>query len=221
MLTEHQQNEAGWKFRGLALVLHEWWDYLTGWGKLDIPRVALRIEENLRRTCLGYFRPGHNEFGLRGEIAIGVLEHQTKESGQTPVLDLGEMIGTLLHEQLHLYQALHGTPSRHNHHNKEFRRARRPTWSCRRLSWASGLRSERSIPGTPSHSGHSTPRLGVAPAGQPAAARKSSTARVRKTPPKAGKSTLRKWTCGCQKRAMALVEFHARCLKCGNAFVRV
>jgi hypothetical protein len=40
-------------------------------------------------------------------------------------------------------------------------------------------------------------------------------------PPKVkpkGKSKLKKWSCGCTNIRVAVKEFEAKCLKCGNVF---
>jgi hypothetical protein len=44
---------------------------------------------------------------------------------------------------------------------------------------------------------------------------------ILKIPPKAklkGKSKLKKWTCGCTNIRVAVKDFDAKCLKCGNRF---
>jgi len=36
-----------------------------------------------------------------------------------------------------------------------------------------------------------------------------------------GRSTLSKWSCGCQNVRVGTKEFHAQCTICGNLFTRV
>jgi hypothetical protein len=36
-----------------------------------------------------------------------------------------------------------------------------------------------------------------------------------------GRSSLRKWSCGCQNARVGTREFHAQCLICGNVFALV
>ena len=84
--------------------------------RLGLPQVPLRLDSSIRRNCAGYFRPGHNEFGLAYEIAIAVPMPE-----QLATLDHGEVLGTLLHEALHLLQELTGMPGRNNYHNSQFR----------------------------------------------------------------------------------------------------
>jgi hypothetical protein len=108
-LAQHQVSED-WRHRGLVAELQRWREVLIAEFKLDVPFVALAVDR-LRYDCLGHFRPGHNGFGLRGEIALNAL-HLRREPWR--------IVGTLAHELVHAWQDLHGRPS-HNHHNREFR----------------------------------------------------------------------------------------------------
>src|SRR4051794_2817663 len=109
-LAQHQRNED-WGLRNLLTDLHGWQEIMRGEFKLDIPEIALTVER-LRCTRLGHFQPGHNGFGLRGEIALNRSYVGEREYWQT--------LGTLLHELLHAWQQAHGKPGRGNYHNRQF-----------------------------------------------------------------------------------------------------
>lgn len=207
-LVAHQLGEADWSLHCLHGVLDEWYDRLTRWAALDIPRTVLRLQQNLRRTCVGWFRPGHNEFGVRGEIAVAVpaiIGDHLEAAG----LDLGDTIGTVLHEQLHLDQALHGAPSPHNHHNAEFRN------KARRFGLIVDYRGHQTYqPGGPflellRQHGIPWPRSVTHPS-----------AAGNQPPSSGGRSTLKKWACLCTNVWVGVAELRAVCRACGNPFVR-
>ena len=114
-LAEHQTREA-WPYRASMDNLHMWAKVLEEEFKLEIEELAVTIER-LPGHALGHFRPGHNGFGLRGEIA---LDEWHVRSHANPEL-WHDVIGTLLHEMLHVWQQSHGKPGKGNYHNKEFR----------------------------------------------------------------------------------------------------
>jgi alkylated DNA repair dioxygenase AlkB len=96
--------------------LHTWVEVLSLEFKLELDELAVTIER-LPGCALGHFRPGHNGFGLRGEIALDeghVRENSCKDRWH-------DVIGTLFHEMLHVWQQAYGKPGRGNYHNKEFR----------------------------------------------------------------------------------------------------
>ena len=64
----HQRGEK-WFARELIAALQPWAVIFNVRFKLQIPVVVLRIDQ-LRRSCLGTYRSGHNGFGLKGEISL-------------------------------------------------------------------------------------------------------------------------------------------------------
>lgn len=99
-----------WTYHELAEFLDRWARTFIAEFRLEIPVPPLNIEW-LPARRLGHYRP-RNGFGLRGEVAINVR-----------YLGLGraEMLDTLLHELIHLWQDRHGRPGRNNYHNGQFR----------------------------------------------------------------------------------------------------
>lgn len=106
-LKSHQIDELDWEYHPLSTFLIEWYSRFNEHFRLMLPCVPIRLDPNMRRNCPGHFLPAYNDFGLAYEIGIGVppREEQAK-------VDKGQLLGTLLHEQLHLLQELTGLPER-------------------------------------------------------------------------------------------------------------
>jgi len=106
------QVTADWTHRELVVVLQQWAYRFIDTFELKIPMPPLSIDW-LRAHVLGHFRPGHNGFGLEGEVAINARHLPQREPWQ--------VLGTLLHELLHAWQQEHGKPGKPPYHNKQFR----------------------------------------------------------------------------------------------------
>jgi hypothetical protein len=194
-LARHQIEED-WESRELMQALLLWAAKFTVEFKLEIPELALSLA-HLSRRRYGHFRPGHNSFGLKGEIAINRLY-------LPPQRPLWRVLGTLLHELLHAWQQAHGTPGKGNHHNRELRDKARSygllidgdgvteyaEWSpFKEILHDQGI--DLSDPETPVSGGTIGGRCS---------------------------SKLKKWSCGCTNVRVAVAEFRAMCLKCGREF---
>lgn len=209
-LRNHQEDRAEWEDNELAREFHAWVKRCIVEFKLLCSVPALRLDR-LNVTCYGHFRPGRNGFGLLNEIAINmkhICDHQ---------IDF-EAVGTLLHELIHAEQQVRGAEGkankRRNYHNRDFiSRAR-----------SFGLivdhrgRQRYEPPPTPfseflaRYGIQFVPGLGGEPGeGEP---RQLET----------GNSKLKPWICGCRPKPIhvqvAVKDFRARCLKCGQLFVR-
>jgi hypothetical protein len=213
-LEQHQRAETDWAFHPFATVLGNWFDRFDAAFGLRLPKPALRLDPSLRRTCAGYFLPAHNEFGLWGEIAIAV---RAAVDG-TPV-DVGDHLGTLLHEMLHLEQELRGKPGKHNFHNKAFRtRANAFGLIVDDKGHQTYAPDSRFLDLLRSH--------GVAP---PRAVQVMHAVASGATPPPVpparpgtrSRSTLKKWSCGCTNVRVGVRVFHARCTRpdCGKTYL--
>lgn len=97
-LAEHQMKEK-WDLSSLFNSLHTWAERFNSEFKLEIPELALRVEK-IHWRHLGEFLPGRNGFGLKGEVTLNIIYLYRKE--------FLEVLGTLLHEQLHAWQEVHG-----------------------------------------------------------------------------------------------------------------
>lgn len=193
-LAGHQTSEP-WAARGVIAELHRWVPIFNERFGLEIPEVALGIDR-LRMTRLGHFRPGHNGFGLKGEIVINDRYLGGRDGWET--------LGTLFHELLHAWQQAHGRPGRGNYHNKQLRE------KAARYGLLIDPRGYTEYePDSPftrllAEFGVDVPALD-----RPAAPRCGP----------AGSSKLKKWSCGCTNVRVAVRDFRARCLNCGREFL--
>lgn len=194
-LAKHQRNEA-WASQELAASLQEWVERFIGEFKLDPGEIVLMLDR-LSINRYGHFRRGHNGFGLRGEIAINVRYL----SGQRQVW---EVLGTLLHELLHAWQEVHGEPGKRNHHNAEFQAKARELGLNINRRGLTGYAANSLFKEMLRKCGVSVPDHEIA---------------IPKEKPR-GDSKMKKWSCGCTTARVAIADFRARCLKCGNEFKR-
>lgn len=192
-LSDHQLAEE-WGYKPLVTELQRWREILCFEFKLELSPVALRIG-GARSHCFAHFRPGHNDFGIRREVAFNdrALERPS-----------WQIIGTLLHELLHAWQHDHGQPGRRNYHNVQFR-----TKAEKYGLIVDSRGFTRYAPESPfmeliKKHGIQVPAL---------------PGRVLLTI-RGGGSKLKKWSCGCTNVRVAVSSFRARCLNCGNEFVR-
>jgi hypothetical protein len=197
-LASHQLEE-NWPYQDVIRRLHEWADRFNSHFKLELTPVALRIG-GASSNCYGHFRAGPNDFGLSREIAFEELFLRA----QLAAGEWWQTLGTLLHEQLHAWQHDHGQPGKRNYHNAQFRE------KAAAVGFAVTSRgTQEYIPDSPffrllAEHGVVVPQLSWP---------KSVVARPG--------STLKKWSCGCTNARVAVADFQALCLKCGERFVRV
>jgi hypothetical protein len=194
-LAKHQRAEA-WGGQEMIANLQMWAARFIVEFKLAIGDIALCIDQ-LPSSRYGHFRHGHNGFGLRGEIAIN-------SRYLTDTRELWEVLGTLLHELLHAWQETHGTPGKRNHHNAEFQAKARELGLIIDRRGVTGYAANSPFKEFLRQCGVSVPAHEIkAPAARPR-----------------GDSKLKKWSCRCTIARVAVADFRARCLKCGNEFKR-
>lgn len=212
-VADHQRTETEWDLRPLAVLFDRYFDRFNDAFGLRLPRTVIKLDPALRRTCAGYFRAGHNEFGVAGEIAIAV---QATTDG-TPA-DTGDQLGTLLHEMLHLEQALTGTPGRHNYHNVAFRQR----------AGEFGLVVDERGYQMYAPDGRFLDLLREDGVPLPRAAVLAQAVVTGDSPPppakvkgRRTKSKLKKWTCGCTNVWVGVRVLHARCARgdCGQTYL--
>jgi len=198
-IARHQRTE-NWFGRDLAAVMQTWAERFNLEFKLQVPQISLRIDR-LRCTRLGHFRPGHNGFGLKGEVALNSLYlTPTAEA----VFGKMESLGTLLHELLHAWQQAHGKPGARNYPNIQFRTKALSLGLIVDDRGHTTYALESPFKVLLRQYGVDVPLLDY----QPGIARRP------------GNSKLKKWSCGCTNARCAVPELAAQCLKCGCEFQR-
>lgn len=198
-VAAHQAAEKEWVYREVVHELLRWRAIFSIEFKLDLTPTVFRIG-GARSGCYGHFRPSPNDFGLPREIAFNEYHLHQRLSAN----EFWKVLGTLLHELLHAWQFDHGRPSSRNHHNQEFRAH---AASIGLIISTRGITEyepkSRFLDLLETH-GVSIPKLNSIDGGSVAA-----------MPPG---SKLKKWSCGCTNARVAIADFRAQCLKCGNVF---
>lgn len=191
-LADHQQ-AADWDWKDLAQRLYAFDRMLRDKFALDLPPFVIRFAR-LRSSTYGHFRADCNEFAVAGEVAINI-----RFVGSLP---FGETIGTLHHEQLHLWQHVHGRPGKGNYHNRQYQRK----------AAESGL-----IVDFRGHTQYDPDGRFIAflrEHGIEIPALPTSLTESRIT----ASSKLKRWSCSCTNVWAAVPNVTANCLQCGQLF---
>ena len=192
VLAEHQCAES-WELQSILRELLRWANLFNFEFKLQVPNVSLCVDW-LSRGRYGHFRRGHNGFGLRNEIAINRCYLAERE--------FWNVLGTLLHELLHAHQEAHGRPGKGNYHNAAFRKKAQEYGLIVDARGCTQYAPESLFLDLLAKQGVQIPSI------------PSPVVKLR------GSSKLKKWTCGCTNVRVAVADFHAKCLNCGNLFVQ-
>jgi SprT-like family protein len=104
-------SDSEWKFRDMSNFLYRWAGiFNTEFFGGDLPLPLISFEES-RREVLGYFISRRNEQGHKFNVNLN-----QKYLGQPEA----EVLETLLHELIHLFQHVKGTEGKGNYHNRNF-----------------------------------------------------------------------------------------------------
>lgn len=199
LLANHQQ-AAAWSWKDLAQKLYDFDRKLRDWFLLDLPPFVIRFGR-LGASTLGHFQPQCNEFAISGEIAINIR--------YVHLLPFGETIGTLHHEQLHLWQHIHGRPGKGNYHNRQFQKKASESGLIVNSRGYTGYDPNGRFVAFLKEHGIEPPRL-TAP---------SESLRKRFSH-MAGESKLKRWSCGCTNIWAAVQRVTALCLQCNQTFMQ-
>jgi hypothetical protein len=205
MNPEFSENETIGSFFRFDELVRElcWW--------VDFFNVAFLKSQAIPKPLISIERINIRSFGDHT-----VLKHKTRVRVIIRINSahlseaLWHAILTLLHEVCHCWQVLYGRPSNSWFHNKQYR----------------GKMSEFGILCTENgrHSRIGDPfvfflkKHGIV-FRRPVNA--SGTIKIPFIPKSEGRSKLKKWTCGCTNIRVAVKDFEAMCLKCGNTFEKV
>jgi len=185
----------------LARELYWWVDFfnIALFKNQSVPVPAISFEKT-RVTNLGHYIIGRNAFGIKENININSA-HLNRP--------LWDILTTLLHEMVHSWQTLYGKPSNSWFHNKEFQlKILEFGIICNSKGCHHGI-GDPFVFLLKKHNVIFNHAIEPDPDG------------VIKIPPivkPKGNSKLKKWTCGCTNIRVAVKEFEAKCLKCGNKF---
>ena len=193
-VATHQQ-AAEWGWKDLAQKLYAYDRLLRDWFSLHLPPFVIRFDR-LRPSRLGHFLPGCNEFAIAGEIAIN-----TRYVGVRP---FWQTIGTLHHEQLHLWQQVHGRPGKGNYHNREYQRKAAESGLIVDSRGYTQYDPDGRFMAFLREHGIEVPVLPTPDAAE------SLT----------GDSKLKRWSCSCTNVWAAVPNVAASCLRCGQEFSR-
>ncbi|MFC1637243.1 hypothetical protein ACFL5Z_20685 [Planctomycetota bacterium] len=208
-LREHQTSIIDWSLHTLAEDLHAWADRLIFEFKLECGCPALTIE-SLRGSTLGRFRCDRNGFGLLNEIAIDKDHANSSEYWQ--------VLGTLLHELVHAEQQATGaddeSTKRRNYHNNVF------IERAESFGLIVDRKGHQQYAPPPTRFSELLKQHGVEISISTDAGPISPT--LQSIPQRGSK--LKLWICSCKPHPVrvrvAIQDFQARCLKCGEIFVR-
>lgn len=208
-IRHHVEGAEDWEWHEIASQLYVWTDRFNDrFHNRQMPEAVLSFERMDHRILAAYTLR-RNAQGLLYEITFNV-KHLDRP--------LWETLETLMHEYVHLWQQNYGQhPVERNYHNEEFVSVCEALGlhpligSGVHLQPADGLFAEfLKAYGVPEPDPLAEPKMN--PKGKPL----DWWADPEKRPQ--GRSTLRKWSCGCQNVRVGTAEFHAQCLRCGNVF---
>ena len=213
-IRRHVEAARDWEWQKIATELYRWSDRFSDrFFDREMPAIVLSFQRLDVRILAGYTLK-RNPQGLLYEITFN-SKHLDRP--------LWETLETLMHEYVHLWQQNYGQhPVSRNYHNSEF------VGRCERIGLhpaigsgvhlrpAAGAFAEflkaYGVPEPPPIEGTQ-----LSPKGRPLDWWTTPEDRRRKR----GRSTLAKWSCGCQNARVGAKDFQACCLKCGHVFERV
>jgi hypothetical protein len=197
----NEKSAYNWAFNDLVWELYWWVDFfnIAFFNTQPVPAPVFTFEKT-RMTNLGYYVFGRNACGTKNIITLNrsILNRS-----------LWEIQTTLLHEMTHSWQAMYGKPSNSWFHNKEF--------TLKMMVFGIVCTSNGC------HSGVGDPfvfllkKHGIVFNSVMRSESDNILKIPQRTKPK-GRSKLKKWSCGCTNIRVAVNEFEAKCLKCGNEF---
>lgn len=198
-IKQHEIQTDEWSFSDQSKRLYTWFERFNERFFANTLKNPVISFERTRVGNLGHFVLDRNAFGLKWNINVNSLYTHRP---------LVQILATFLHEMTHQWQQEFGkkkvTSDSSNYHNVEFRRKTKEIGiPCGAFGvtlsyhdpFLSFLR-EHGVSVERGFSFVSKPRLES----------------------KKGKSKLKKWRCRCTNVRVAVEEFSAQCLKCGNVF---
>ena len=212
-IRHHVETARDWEWCAIATALYQWTDRFNDrFFDRQMPDALLSFERMDVRILAAYTLK-RNPQGLLHEVSFNT-HHLDRPMWET--------LETLMHEYVHLWQQNLGEhPVERNYHNREF------VAKCEEFGLHPAIGSGVHL--RPAEGAFAeflkAYRVESPPAtndvildakGKPLDWWYLSGNRERR-----GRSTLTKWTCGCQNVRVGRREFFASCTRCGHAFVKV
>ena len=211
-IRAHIEGAQDWEWRPIATTLYQWTDRFSDrFFERQMPDTVLGFER-LDVRILAAYTLKRNPQGLLYEITFNTYHLKRP---------MWETLETLMHEYVHLWQQNMGEhPVARNYHNQEF------VAQCEALGLHPAIG-----PGV-----HTRPADGPFAEFLRAYGVKEPSALVgtilddkgrpldwwiKPGEERRGRSTLTKWSCGCQNVRVGTKEFYASCTRCGHAFSKV
>ena len=197
--TENKPDPHAGKLHDLEQKLIWWADIFNNSFFKDrtVPAPALSFK-NTNFITLGQNVIGKYEFGLKDGYSRVILSRP-----------LWEILVVIIHEMTHAWQALHGKPSNSWYHNQEFyQKLLECGIVCNKAGCNYGVKD---------------PFVSLLKKHEIVINHPMDSEGLIKIPPVAkskGKSKLKKWSCGCTNARVAVKDFQAKCMRCGNDFER-
>ena len=201
-IMENEKNVDDWELNSLAWELYWWVDFfnIAFFKKQPVLVPAISFEQT-KVSTLGHYVIGRNAFGIKENINLN-RAHLNRP--------LWEILSTLLHEACHSWEhsyIIHNKRTKSWYHSKAFR--------AKMLSF--GIHCNKKG----CHLGIGNPFVFLLKKHGVIFNHTLNIDGIVKLPPRVkpkGKSKLKKWTCGCTNIRVAVKEFEAKCLICGNNF---
>lgn len=200
-IMEYEKNAHDWILNKLARELY-WWVYffnIAFFKDQSIPVPAISFQK-ARVSTLGQYVSGRNAFGIKENININ-RAHLNRP--------MWELLAALLHEMVHSWQTAYGKPSKSWFHNKEFR--------LKMMQFGIACNTKGCHTGVGDPFVFLLKKHGIV-FNHSMILRSNKIAKIPRMVKLKGKSKLKKWTCGCINIRVALQNFKAKCLRCGNPF---
>src|SRR5687768_11026733 len=194
-----------------------------------VPAPVIAFDDLRNKNTLACYDLFPDEYGILGKITFNTAWYVDEEDKKSWALGRYSQGETLVHEYVHLWQQIGRGQDPYNQkkhgrdtHNKEFV-AKAEELGIHPMP-VKGVHTRIATPGSPIDI--LLKDMGIFPPKE--AYNKPEEIKINWADwligdKKKGKSTLTKWSCGCQNVRVGTKEFHARCTheSCGNVFVKI
>lgn len=202
-IMENEIANDEWEMNNLASELYWWVDFfnIVFFKDQPVPTPALTFERT-RVNNLGYYRIGFNDFAVRDQINLNKLYISRP---------LNETLQTLVHEMAHSWEHIYVPEDKRTkswYHTKAFRD------KMAKIGIMTNEKGCHMAVGDPFI--HLLRQHGVEFNTNDIT--EGGLIVITPKPKPKGRSKLKKWTCGCTNVRVAVQDFQANCLKCGNEF---